>query len=162
MISKIFIVTIKMSGEPLCTIVNGSASYFFSVYLRHTSNFIFTGPQRMDIMKAFVSIKFDTDAIYITDCSTIEDLKDTLRSTILKLHAKRPFQHTTIYCHWPDFFQLNYAMKEVAMESSHLIHCKFMEEKMASVAYNCLSPETVSAAGLKAMFMCYSSKHLGV
>ena len=69
---------------PLCTIVNGSASYFFSMFLNHTGNFVFTDSQKLSIMKAFVSVEFNVEAIYITNCHTQSELVLKLQTTIEK------------------------------------------------------------------------------
>lgn len=146
---------------PLCTLINNSCSFFYSVYLEHCKIHMFSDDEHMAITTQFLGVHYDTKAIYIANCSNLLELKAAVKQSIHTLGQICPNSNTRIYVHWPEFQQLNQILCNIASEILHeTIFVKCMQPKMINVASRCLDARTVTPLMLSAMFNCYHLKHL--
>jgi hypothetical protein len=148
---------------PLCTLINNSNSFFYSVFLQHCKTDTFTDSDKFVITTHFLGVHFDVDAIYIGNKATITELIHAVKNTIRTLSEYKPRNNVRVYVHWPDFGVLNNVLCTIAETTANdLVYVKCMQPKMLSVAYNCLNSALVTPLLLCAMFDCYHFKHLKV
>ena len=147
--------------SPLCTLINNSCSFFYSVYLEHCKSHIFTGSEYVAVTSHFLDVHYDTNAIYITNSQSLQEVEASITRCVENLRKYCPDSHTRIYIHWPDFELLNNALCAIATSiTNETILVKCMQPKMIDVATRCLDKHTVTPLMLSAMFDCYRLKHL--